>query len=302
MRVKKVVKNTLIYWFVFYSFIFIRLISRRRALQVLENLGRLTYYLVPSVRRSIIKHLEIAFGQEKTEAEIRQMAKQVLVDLGRNAVDAIRLPIYSREQIEQIVKIEGKENIDQALQKRHGVLLVTGHIGNWELMAATIAMQGYPLYVIGATLYDKRLDRIVVNNRMRAGYYNIPRGNSAKKILKTLRQNAILGILIDQDTRVDGVYVDFFGRPAHTPIGPVVLALKTKAPIVPLAIQMQPDYTHCIRIEKEVPLEVTGNRQHDLEVNTQRITTILENFIRRHPTQWVWMHERWKKQPAEERR
>ncbi len=164
-------------------------------------------------------------------------------------------------------------------------------------MAAAVAMKGYPVYVIGKQLYDPRMDRILVRNRERSGYRNIARGGSAKKIIRALRSNSILGILIDQDTNVDGVFVNFFGMPAYTPIGPVVLAAKSGASIVPIAIQIMPDFRHRILIKEPVALTFTGDRQQDLVVNTQKLSDFLEETIRAYPTQWVWMHERWKTKP-----
>ena len=158
-------------------------------------------------------------------------------------------------------------------------------------------MKGYPTYVVGRQLNNPGLDRLVTVNRARAGIRNIVRGQSTRAILRALRQGGMVGFLIDQDTKVEGVFVDFFGRPAYTPVGPVVLARKTGAPIVPAAIHREADDTHHVVVREAIPLVRTGNEREDRRVNTERCSKALERFIREHPTQWVWMHRRWKRRP-----
>jgi KDO2-lipid IV(A) lauroyltransferase len=194
----------------------------------------------------------------------------------------------------------GLEKIDGALKKGKGLLLLTSHSGNWELLGAYLAFKGYPLHVVGAPSYDPRLDKLIIKNRQHSGARYIARGASAsKKILQALRRNEIIGLLIDQDSKkFDGVFVDFMGREAFTPKGPVLLAIKKNAPIVPIAIHMHRDYRHLIEVGDEIALEISGDEAHDLTVNTQKCSKAIEKYILEQPTQWIWMHNRWKTKRA----
>ncbi len=298
-RFNKKIKNTLIYWLVLYLILLVRLISRPAAFLFFRKLGILAFHVLRLEREKVLRHLRIAFGNEKSEVEILKLAKQVFIDLGRNGADALRVPLLNRNNLETLVYFEGIEYLDKALQRGKGAVLVTGHIGCWELLAAAVAMKGYPLFVIGKPLYDPRLDRIIVRTRQGSGAKNIPRGGSVPQILTALRENGILGILIDQDTNVDGAFVDFFGKPAFTPIGATALALKTGATVILLAIHLMDDNRHRILIRPPVKLELTGNKRKDIVANTQRLSDFLEEMIRLRPSQWVWMHERWKTRPED---
>lgn len=296
-KVSKQIKNTLIYWMVLYLILFVRLISRSTAFLFFKYLACLVFYLARTEREKTIRHLSIAFGDKKSGAEIRKMACQVFINLGKNGVDALRMSLINRENLHHLVQIEGIEHLKKAHEKGKGTIFLTGHIGCWEFFTTILPMQGFPLYSIGKPIYDSRLDRLIVKNREIAGAYNIARGNSTKSIMKALKENSVLGILIDQDTSVEGVFVDFLGKKAYTPIGPVVLAYKTGATIVPGAIQMMPDNTHRVLIKEAIEMERTGDKKQDLINNTQKLSDFLEDMIRLEPTQWVWMHERWKTRP-----
>ncbi len=296
---RKRIKNNFIYVFVFYLILFVRLIPRRRAFQVFEKLGAFAFWVAADVREKMIRHLTFAFGREKTDGEIRILARQSLIDLARNAVDAVRLPVYTLRDLEKFVSAEGLENLEKALARKKGAILVTGHIGSWEVLAAFVAMRGFPLYVVGARLYDPRLDRLLLKMRASGRYRNIPRGGSTQKLLKILRRGNVLGILIDQDTRVAGAFVPFFGKLAYTPVGAAILSIKTGAALVPVYIHLDEKYRHTIHILPEFECELTGDTRADATRMTAELTQILESFIRQHPTQWVWMHERWKTRPEE---
>lgn len=298
-RITQKTKNLFIYWIVVYLILLVRLISRRNALRFFGKLGAVAFFLIRSEREKTIRHLKLAFGNSKSEAEIYKLARQVFIYLGMNGADGLRLPILNRDNINRLVSIEGIEILEKVLNLGKGAMLVTGHIGCWELLAATLSLKGYPLYVVGKPIYDPRLDKIIVRNREGAGSKYIARGDSITKILRALRNNAMIGFLIDQDTDVDGVFVDFFGKPAYTPVGPVALALKKQVPVVPMVIQLMENYKHKIFVGEPIELVRTGDRKKDLTINTQKLSSFLEERIRLYPSQWVWMHERWKTQPGD---
>jgi len=158
-------------------------------------------------------------------------------------------------------------------------------------------MKGYPVSVVGRSLNNRRLDRLLVAHRERFGLRNIARGKATRQILRALHRGEMVGFLIDQDTEVEGTFVDFFGRSAYTPTGPITLALKLGAPIVPVAIHRERDDTYHLVVRPRMELAQTGDETEDKRINTANCSKILEDFIREHPAQWVWMHRRWKTTP-----
>ncbi len=291
---RKRLKNWLLYQFIRGLIGFVRLLPRRAALWFFASMGSLAFGLIKKERKKTKRHLHLAFGATHTEAEIHELARETFRALGRNAAEAIRLPQLLREGLENYIHFRGREHLDRARARGKGVLCLTGHVGCWELVAAFVA-QHYPLAVVAATLYDPRLDEMLLRQREQAGYQTFPRSAAGTKaILRWFRAGGLLGILIDQDTRVDGEFVDFFGRPAYTPAGMVLLAERTGAALVPIAIHMNEDFTHTVEARPEISLQNTGDARADRIANVLRCSKAVEAFIREHPTQWVWMHERWK--------
>ncbi|MCI0512193.1 lysophospholipid acyltransferase family protein [candidate division KSB1 bacterium] len=290
-------KNWFIYVLVKSIFSFLQVIPRWLAFGLLTNIAGLCYWVIPAPRQKTIRHLTGVFGKSLDPAAIRKMARQVYWNLGRNAVDMFRLKQVVGQDPYRYVQLSGKENLDQALAKSKGVIVITGHIGCWELMAGFIAAIGYQVAVVGKPLYDPRIDQMLVANRTAVGLKNIVRDQGARQILTTLHAGQIVGILIDQDTKVDGVFVNFLGQPAFTPVGPVTLALKTGAAIVPMSIHIQADHRHLVEIEPAIELDNTGDKIQDRLVNTEKCSQAIEHMLMKDPTQWVWMHERWKTKP-----
>lgn len=302
-RTRKRMKNSLIYLFLRLFFSFVIFLNRRIAFGVFETLGLAAYFLAGSLRKRTFKQLKRVFGNQLNDAQIRKMAREVFLNLARNAVDAIRLKKYDAETMDRLVSAKGLEKIDQLLKNGKGLLMLTGHIGNWELLAAYMAFKGYPLHVIAAPLYDPRLDKLLIENRQHFGARVIARGAGAtRKIFQALRKNETIGILIDQDSKTyEGAFVDFMGKEAVTPAGPVFLAMKTKTPLIPMAIHIEKDYRHVVEVGDEIKIENTGDPERDLAVNAQRCSKAVEALILLHPTQWIWVHNRWKTKRKEER-
>jgi Kdo2-lipid IVA lauroyltransferase/acyltransferase len=295
---RKRIKNDLIYLTALFFVKFLRILPRSLALAFMRGLSRLVFYLARTEREKTIRHLTWAFGREKKPDEIVKLARRVFRHFAGAAAEAIRLPGIINNGFEQLIQCKGEENLRQGLAEGHGVIILTGHFGNWELLGSWIAQHGYAMKVVGRTAYDPRLDRMIVAGRNQAGYINIARGKGTREIIRTLLQNQCLGLLIDQDTNVDGVFVDFFNRPAHTAIGPVVLAEKYGAAIIPSFIHILPDDTYQIEFQPALILEFTGDEKKDLVKNTQKCSDTIEWMVRQYPEQWVWMHERWKKKPV----
>ena len=227
---------------------------------------------------------------------------QVFAELGKNLWEMVRLTRASREDVLEMVEIHGRERLDRALSRGKGLVVVTGHLGSWELMAAHWSALGYPVNVVATPLKDPKLDALLVSMRERFGARNIPRGGGGRDLLRALRRKEIVAILIDQDTRVPGVYVDFMGTEAHTPAGVVRLVMRSGAPVISMAIHRRGDGGHLIEVGQEIEMRITEDVEEDVRENTARLSKAVETFIRLHPRQWVWMHERWKTRPPWEKR
>lgn len=157
-----------------------------------------------------------------------------------------------------------------------------------------MALRGLKPNIIGTTLKDPRLNDLLVNYRNAYGAIAIERGKETFRLIKALKSGGAIAILIDHSTNVKSVLVDFFGMKAPTPIGAAVLALKTGAAVVPTTIYLGEDNKQHMEIFPEIPVTSTGDEEYDILVNTQNFTTFIEQQVRKHPEQWVWMHERWK--------
>ncbi len=257
-------------------------------------LGFITYYLLPRERNRALTNLTQVYG-EKGLPWIRRTARRCFVHLGKALLEVM---LMSPRRAEQVVDIEGLENLRKALDRGKGVVYVTGHIGNWELMAHRVALLN-EVSVIAAPIEPEQVNDMIVGLRAGMGVRTILRSRpgAARELIRTFRENRILGILIDQDTDVEGAFVDFMGKPAWTPTAAASMAIKFGAPIVFGYIQRGKDDKHRIFIEGPLDLIDTGDAEKDIITNTAMLTKKIEDVIRKNPEQWVWMHRRWRRQP-----
>lgn len=202
--------------------------------------------------------------------------------------------------IRNIARIRNRELLEQALKVGKGVILVSAHFGNFPLMLAKLSLEGFKTSVIMRPLKEGRVENIFEAERERIGIetiFSIPRRACVESAIRSLRNNRALLIPLDQNFGSAGVFVNFFGMKAATATGPVVLAQRTGASILPCFIVRQKDNTHEIIFEPEIKLEKGENEQEALVKNIQKITDIIEFYIREYPAQWSWIHRRWKAQP-----
>ncbi len=275
----------------------IRLLPRKVSMLIAASLGRLAYMLLKKERGKTLSNLSVAYGGEKSEAEIVAMAKEVWVNLGKNGTEfAIKMGQERPEEFFKDLEVIGNEYLQAAFQKERGILGLISHMGCWEGTALGLPMLGIPAYAIGKKLGNEKLNTLLFESRAKS-VLTLARGSSYKTILRVLKENNLVGILIDQDTDVRGVFVDFYGKPAYTPIGAAMLAMDSGAPVLPMFYLKKPDDTYAFIIEKEIPLAMTGNRRADMDENTRRFHAVIEKYIKKYPTQWVWMHNRWKTTP-----
>lgn len=259
------------------------------------GLGRLFYLLVPYERRKALRTAELAFP-EKSPAERRDLVAGAFSHLGRGGVEFMRFPGLDARGIEALVsRVEGLEGFTALARSRRGVVAVTGHMGNWELMIAWVSLH-FPgqAGAVAQKLYDPRFDEALNEYRRAKGARIFPRNTAVRPILRFLKEGGLLGALADQDTNVDSLWVPFFNRPSKTPSGAAWMAQATGAALITLFNWREPDGRYVIRFESEIAVPPRGG---DLTPAVAEYTRRVEAALRQHPEQWVWMHERWRSKP-----
>jgi KDO2-lipid IV(A) lauroyltransferase len=295
---RKKIKYSLLVVFLQIVLIVTRFLPRKVAMKFFGSLGGLAFMIMKQERMKTISNLSIAYGKEKDQAEIKAMAREVWVNLGKSGAEfAVKMGEDKPEHFFRDLEVIGNEHLQEAIKRGRGILGLISHMGCWEGTALGLPMLGIPAYAIGKRLGNEQLNDLLFESRGKKGVQTLARGSSYKTILRVLAENNLVGILIDQDTDVRGVFVDFYGRPAYTPIGAAMLAMDSGAPVLPMFYLKKDDDTYVFIIEKEIPLVLTGNRRKDMEENTRRFHGVIEKYIKKYPTQWVWMHNRWKTTP-----
>lgn len=257
-----------------------------------RGIGSLGWRVSRRDRRRTLDHLAIAFP-DLSPAERERLGRASFRHLGVTLAESLHSLSRSGEELLAHVSVEGWEEVERARAAGKPILILTGHCGNWELLAATINLRGLPLSVVARALDHPALHEMLAGLRRRFGTETIARGSegAARQLLATLRQGRALGMLIDQDTKVDGIWVPFFGRPAFTPVAAARIALKQGAAVIPSFIERLPDGSH--RAVFFPPPELPADAVEATALLTRRI----EEQIRRVPEQWVWLHRRWRRQP-----
>ena len=262
-----------------------------------DFLGRIIFLTDRRHQRIVIDNLTHAFGDQKNRFEIRTLAKRVFMNLVLIIFEVAWSLSLDEKQLRKYFTIDGRSNIKNAYEKDKGVLALTAHFGNFELLTVIGAMIKNPLSVVVRPLSFKPLDRFFVDLRTRFGAKMIPKQRSFRAILRSLERKEIVVLLMDQNVDwYEGVFVDFMGRRACTNSGLALLALKTRAPVIPVVLIRE---TTGFRAEfgPEIPLIETGDKRKDVELNTLQYNRIIEDIVRRYPEQWFWVHQRWKTRP-----
>jgi len=269
-----------------------------------EMAGTVWFYLDPRHRMITLANLERAFGREMSKAQRIALARRAYRTLGRVLMECLFLPSLTAEAIQDYVSISGLSHFHEAETGGKGVLILTAHFGNWELMALAFNLYGLPSSVVARPLDNPYLDRLVENLRTQYGNQVIAKKGAVKEIMKCLAQKGRVGILIDQNVSTrEGVFVDFFHTPASTTPVLAALSQKTGAPVVPVFIVPRMEGSgYVIEIGKPLNLVNTGEKEKDLIMNTAHFTLIIEEYVRKYPHCWFWMHQRWKIRPEDQLR
>jgi KDO2-lipid IV(A) lauroyltransferase len=259
------------------------------------GLGRIVYRLDRSRRRTALENLAAAFPS-KRERERRTLARAMFAHFGSLLLELLKFANYTPEQMRKAVDVEGQERADQAYAQHRGVLFFTGHFGYWEIHAIAEPLINRPISVLARALDNVRLNEMLERIRTSTGNSVIYRQGAVRRILRELAANHGVALLIDQHLHTpDAVYVDFFRRPAATTSALAALALRTGAPVIPVFALPLPRGRYRLVYEHPVdpPRADTPDAVRDF---TQRCTDVLEMYVRRHPTLWLWMHRRWRDQ------
>jgi Kdo2-lipid IVA lauroyltransferase/acyltransferase len=295
-------ESYLIYILVRFIIFVIGIIPRSAGFILIKLFANFAFYFDRRHRHIAEVNLKIAFP-ELTKYRRSEIARRSFQNTALNLLEISRFSFLNSNNIASLVgydSLSGLENFKAAQSKGKGILYLTGHFSAWELLPVAHALHGYPLSFVTRPLDNRRLDRYLEFLRESVGNKVINKINASRLILKNIKENGTVGILMDQNTSLqEGIFSDLFGVPAATTTGVTLLALRTNAPILPG--YLTPSHRGRYTIKFLPPIEVirTGDRNRDIEVNTNYLNKVLEGIIREQPESWLWGHKRWKYQPPE---
>ena len=298
MTLPKKLKRGAVYLLTRSAFFLFNVIPRRLAVFLGAWVGLAAWKLLGRDRYKIDRHLSLVFDDSLTSHQKRNIARGFFVNSGKNLADMCRFQKYYATEIKPLVSIEGLDEFDAAYKRGRGLLGITGHIGNFELLAVYFADLGYRIGVIGREMYDARLNSILVGNRESMGITNFTTTESPRNVLRWLKTGGVLGVLIDTDSfRVRGAFMPFFGRLANVFIGWLLLGLRIGAAFLPVACLRTDDNSYHIVVKPEVRIRPSGNAEEDAYRMTLGCTKALEEIIKENKSQWIWLHNRWHTRP-----
>ena len=294
MRLSKRIRRSAVYYFARTALFGLNRLPRKVALCLGGWVGLASWWIAAKSRYKAQRHLTLVYGERLSFREKERLGRGFFVNSGRNMADVLRFREHF-DEIKPLVTVEGLVHFDNAIKRGNGLLGITGHLGNFELLAAYISSLGYNIAVIGRELYEPRLNQLLVANREAVGLTNISTTDSPKRIIKWLRDGNALGVLIDNDSsRIRGMFIPAFGRWSYTPIGQTVLGLKTGASFLPMACLRLPDDRYHIVIKEPIVYIPQGDTDMDVFNVTLACTRELEKIILEYPDQWAWHHNRWR--------
>jgi KDO2-lipid IV(A) lauroyltransferase len=264
------------------------------------TLGVLGYYLALKQRRIAMESLKIAFDNHKPRRKLQEIARDCFISVAKSGVELLYL-MDKPNLLKSRIEMGGRECLDAALTRRKGVILVSAHFGNFPLLLARLSLEGYQTGGIMRPMRDARTEKIFLAKRQRLKIrtiYSHPRNTCVETTIRVLRNNEIVFLPLDQNFGSGGVFVDFFGKKAATATGPVILAQRTGAAIIPCFIVRQKNDTHRLIFEPAIQIEEGNASEEAIRSNIQKLTSIIEGYIRRYPAEWGWFHRRWKSRPS----
>lgn len=275
----------------------VRLMSWRGVNRFGSKLAEIVFYCIPIRRSLTINHLRMAFPQ-KSEKEISAIALAAYRNLVISLLEVFWFSRLTPERVKEIVKMPDSSLMASRLREGRGLIMLGGHFGNWELIAIAVGLlTGHPLTIIVQRQRNRYVDAFMNRNRTMFGNKVVEMEKAPREIIASLRENRVVAMLADQSGPQEGLFVNYFGRPASTHRGPAVFSVRTGAPIIMAFILRQPDGNYIVEF-KEVDTEnVSGSDDNKVEQITARHVAVLEEYAARYPDHWLWMHKRWKHAP-----
>lgn len=278
------------------------LLPAAAAMRIGQSVGKLAYTLATDLRRTGATNLRLAFP-EKTEAERAELLRECFNGLGRQLGFFSQFSTRSQEQLQSLIEVQGLENLEAAKAKMNsGVILITAHLGAWELTSFGPSMFGHSFSFLVRRIDNPKIEDLIDRVRTRFGNQTIDKLSAARSMLKMLRSRRVLGLLPDLNTLdAEAIFVDFFGVPAATNFIMAKLALRTNSPIIPIfAPWSEEKQKYLLLIGTPISIEPTGDEERDVRELTTKLSQHIENAIRSYPGQWLWIHKRWKTRPKGE--
>lgn len=296
-RVIKARRNDLFYLLALSARALARTLPRPFGVRLFGALTALAFR-IPSVDRTrTLDHLRLVYGDGWSAKKIKATARKVYANIGMNMFDAICLPGLDEKRLDALVKIDPLDAFDAAYREGNGIVVITAHCGCFEMLLPLFARKGYRCFALGQRLFDDRIDKLVSAARNGPNMESLYRSDNPREIIRRLRQGKVFGVLIDQDTRVEGVFAHFLGKLAYTPSGPLKIALRYNVPAFVVTTARQPDNTHRVFVSPLLSLQHSGDFDRDLVRAVQEANDYICSTIQAYPQQWVWMHRRWSTTP-----
>jgi len=298
MKLTQKIRRFLVYSITRFSSVLFNLIPRKLANFLGGWVGLAAWKLITKDQRLIFRHLSLCYNGSLTVREKVNIGQRFFINSGRNISDLIRFENHYDRDIHGLIDVEGMAHFDNAYKKGKGVFGITGHLGNFELLAVFLAKCGYRIGVVSRPLADNKLNEMLITNRKKMGIANFYASENPIGVVKWLKSGGAIGVLIDTDSsRVKGDFFPFYNRLSKLPVGQSVMALRLGSPLVPIACVRYGNNRYKVIIRPEIPINNTGDLKNDINRITRSCSLELETMIRTYPDQWIWMHNRWKSSP-----
>ncbi len=285
-------------------FAFIARLPRSVAFTIGETFGRIAHQVAWLIGRNRIgmTNLRLVFGHEQYKGQFRRILKEMWINFGRNAIEFARFPRYTKDNISDYITWENQHYLEEVHKRGNGIIIATAHFGNWDLLALACTMSGFRVHLITKYMRSKVITDFWMKWRALGGVHPIFKKEASREIVRLLRQNQLVGLVLDQDTKPKegGIFVEFFGVKASTLSAPAVLSEKRDTPVVPALLVRESRYKHRAFVGEPIEFEDVGTQEENLVHNTRRYLAVLERYVRKYPEQWLWIHRRWRRRPPGE--
>lgn len=299
MKISQKVRRFVVFRLATFLYSLFNVLPHKAALFVGGWAGLLAWKIISKDQRLMFRHLSLCYDGLMSPNQKVRLGQKVFINSGRNLVDVVRVSRHYESDLKSIIEIDRLEHFDCAYRRGNGVIGVTGHIGNFELLAVVLSKLGYKIGVISRPLADKNLNNLLVKNREKAGVKNFYASDLPLGMVKWLKSGGAVGVLIDTDSsRVKGEFVPAFGRMAKVPVGQSIMALELSIPLIPMACIRNEQNAYRVIIRPEIPINRTGDHQRDIYNITLNCSREIDKIINEFPEQWIWMHNRWRSTPA----